>query len=378
MAGRRMKKQMLVRLRFRRRKGRDMVQDVSFDYYYGLQAESYSFYRIPKVLMTDPFYKKLSAESKIVYGLMLNRMSLLIKNGWTDNLGRVYIVFTVEEMTEMMNCCRTSAIKMTSELEKIGLIEKKRVGQGKASIIYVKDFMSRKDLSRGIVSADKHEAGSEGKETDGAGENPEVNVPESQKSKKLTSRSKENGLLEVQKIDFKKSKKQTSRSPENRLLEVQKMDPSYTDYSKTDRSETESNLIYPENRMGFDRDRMDSYLMNSSLIKKNIEYGLLCMQYPKDEVDGIVSIMTGAVCTTKPFLVIGGDEVPAQLVKEELLKVTFEHVQYVFECLGRNGSQVRNIKQYLLTSLYNAPATIGHYYGAQVRYDMGAGASRFA
>ena len=138
-----------------------------------MQAEAYTFFRIPKVLFTDPYFKKLSCEAKVLYGLLLDRMSLSVKNKWFDDQGRVYITFTIEDATEMMGCCRQTAVKLLAELDTqkgIGLIEKKRLGLGKANIIYVKNFMLREEG---------------------------------------TSRSLKNRLQEVQKSYLKKSKNQT-------------------------------------------------------------------------------------------------------------------------------------------------------------------------
>ena len=120
-----------------------MNYSATFNYFYGKQADAYSLYRIPKVLFTDSFFSKLSCEAKVLYGLMLDRMSLSIKNQWLDDQGRVYIIFTIEEVKTYMGCCRQSSVNILAELDSekgIGLIEKKRLGFGKANIIYVKNF----------------------------------------------------------------------------------------------------------------------------------------------------------------------------------------------------------------------------------------------
>ena len=121
-----------------------MRQTAKFDYYYGTQAEAYSFYRIPKVLFTSAYFKKLSCEAKVLYGLMLDRMSLSIKNRWFDEEGKVYIIFSIDDVKEYMGCHQQKAVKLMQELDQekgIGLIEKKRIGFGKANTIYVKNFI---------------------------------------------------------------------------------------------------------------------------------------------------------------------------------------------------------------------------------------------
>ena len=121
-----------------------MGQTAKFDYYYGTQADTYSFYRIPKVLFTCAYFKELSCEAKVLYGLMLDRMSLSLKNRWFDDEGRVYIIFSLDDVMEHLGCQRQKAVKLIKELDQekgIGLIEKKRIGFGKANTIYVKNFI---------------------------------------------------------------------------------------------------------------------------------------------------------------------------------------------------------------------------------------------
>lgn len=122
------------------------MQEIQFDYYRGMEADQYTFYRIPKVLFTSDCFKSLSCEAKVLYGLLLDRMSLSIKNRWLDEQDRVYIIFTVEDVMEFLNCSRQKAIKNLAELDAekgIGLIEKKRLGLGKPNVIYVKNFIIR-------------------------------------------------------------------------------------------------------------------------------------------------------------------------------------------------------------------------------------------
>src|SRR5699024_288910 len=129
-----------------------------FDYFYGGQAGLFSFYRIPKALFTDARIRGISAEAKILYGLLLDRMGLSVKNGWTDYTGRVYIIFTTEEIMEALYCADNKATKLMKELESCGLIERKRRGLGKPSLIYVKNFISESSEPR-IQSRENHDSG---------------------------------------------------------------------------------------------------------------------------------------------------------------------------------------------------------------------------
>lgn len=113
-----------------------------YDYFYGQQAELFSFYRVPKVLFTDEKFSNISSDAKLLYGIMLDRMNLSAKNGWVDELGRVYIIFTIEEVKGALGCAEKKAVKLLHELEnKCGLIERKRIGLGKPNYIYVKNFV---------------------------------------------------------------------------------------------------------------------------------------------------------------------------------------------------------------------------------------------
>ena len=108
---------------------------MAFDYFYGAQSQQFAFYRIPKVLFTDNRFQNISTEGKVLYGLLLDRVSLSMENGWIDDEGRVYIIFTLTTIRQAMNCAEKSAIKYLTELEEFGLIERIRQGFGKGDVI---------------------------------------------------------------------------------------------------------------------------------------------------------------------------------------------------------------------------------------------------
>ncbi|WP_243144345.1 replication initiator protein A [Flavonifractor plautii] len=120
-----------------------MGQTVSFDYFYGGQSDTFSYYRIPRLLITGQQFKGLSTDAKLLYGLMLDRMGLSARNGWYDELGRVYIYYPLDEVQADLNCGHDKATKLLSELDTgkgIGLIERVKQGQGRPAKIYVKQF----------------------------------------------------------------------------------------------------------------------------------------------------------------------------------------------------------------------------------------------
>lgn len=114
---------------------------MQYEYFYGAQAEQFSFYRIPKALFTEPNFRELSTDAKVLYGILLDRMSLSLKNQWLDAQNKIYIIFTVEEIMDALNCANQKATRLMVELEKqAGLIERKRQGLGRPNLIYVKNF----------------------------------------------------------------------------------------------------------------------------------------------------------------------------------------------------------------------------------------------
>ena len=132
------------------------------NYFTGGQADLFSFYRLPKILFADPRFRGISAEAKILYGLLLGRMSLSVKNGWLDSTGRGYIIFTGEAIMDSPACGNKKAVGLLRELEeKAGLIERRRQGLGRPNLIYVKNFAEvsdshfqkcQNDTSSGVIS----------------------------------------------------------------------------------------------------------------------------------------------------------------------------------------------------------------------------------
>ena len=327
-----------------------MEQKVSFDYFYGTQADQYSFYRIPKALFQDEYFRNLSSDAKILYGLMLDRMSLSIKNQWFDEQNRAYIYFSIEDIMDLLNCGKNKAIKSLQELDQengIGLIEKKRQGFGKTNIIYVKSF----------VIPDKKIAVQE-------------DLPgTSQKFEIQTADEKEDDT-EVCKINFKKSQKQTSRSPENKLPEVCKSNTNYNNLSYNKENDTESDQI-GSSQIRF-IDGMATIQAYGSLIKENIDYDNLLITHPFEQelIKGIYELILETVLCQNEEILIASNWYPVQLVKSKFLKLKYSHIEYVIECLKKNTSKVKNIKKYMLAALFNAPTTIDGYYQAEVNHDM--------
>lgn len=325
-----------------------MAAGTEFDYYYGDESNQFSFYRIPRQLVTGERFKRLSTDAKLLYGLLLDRMGLSAKNGWYDEAGRVYIYYTLDEIQSDLSCGHEKAVKLLAELDKgkgFGLIERVKQGQGRPSKIYVKRFTTRAIPPR-----------------------PADPDPEPSPRPPI-----------IRSLDFRKSEVQTSENRKSRLpktgsADFRKSDASYIKSNQTDSSYTNPSIhLSPSGR---DEGWIDRYDCQEE-IKTRIGYELLCQRYEPEDVDGIVDLIADTLTTTRPTLRIGGEIIPAEDVQSRFLSLEYEHLEYVFDSLERTTTQIRNIRAYLLTALYNAPTTVNQFYQAEIRHDFGAIATGF-
>ena len=121
---------------------------------------------------------------------------------------------------------------------------------------------------------------------------------------------------------------------------------------------------------------LDAHSIKES-IQEKIEYKFIVQRYDKDRLDEIVDLMVETLCSKRDYITVAGDDYPASLVKERLQRIDSTHIEYVFECLDKNTTFIRNIKKYLLTTLFNAPSTIDSYYTALVKHDLYGTGSHF-
>ena len=281
------------------------------NYFYKSESEQFAFYRIPKLLFTDSRYAGISVEAKVLYGLMLDRMSLSVRNNWVDDDNRVYIYFTLEEITDYLSIGKDKGVKLLKELDGI-LIERKKQGLGKPVMIYVLNFVDNQNLVQSVDNS----------------------------AEVLTS--------EIPKSALRK----------NRTLDFGKSDSNNTDINNTDLNKTD---ISSSSRISFaalERER-EEY---RDVIKTNIEYDILIQQYAAEKIDSFVNIMVDALCSFDDMISVNSMQVPREVVKRKLLKLDYMHIVYVIDCLDENSTRIRNYKSYILTMLYNAPDTMNHYY----------------
>lgn len=374
-----------------------MESKFTFDYYYGVEAEQFSFYRIPRALIKDNRFKELSSDAKLLYGLMLDRMAMSMKNGWLDSENRVYIIYTLENIMDDLNCGKDKGVKILAELDRtkgVGLIERKKRGLGKPTIIYVKNFIT--------CAVQEDERMSE--TTDGANkvflnDNEEVQSSEKPKSGEAASRSPEFGKTEVLTSDMSKSEKNVYRSPEfgktealasdmqtSGLLENRSVDFGKTDtnYNNTNYNELNYNNHINQSAQGPQAanektdaiDMMDEINIYMQMIRENIEYDYY-MSYgvgkDKEMVEELYQIICDVVCVKRSTIRIGKEEYPYELVKAKFLKLKQSHIEYVMGCMKNTVTKIGNIRSYMITTLYNAPSTINHYFQQEVNHDMFGG-----
>lgn len=285
---------------------------MTLDYFYGQAGELFSFFRIPKALFQEQQFQDLSTDAKTLYGILLDRMSLSVKNEWFDKKGRVFIIFTIEDVKRTLRCADNKATRLLRELEEFGLIERKRRGQGKPCLVYVKNF-SAESSKESVKNRDND---------DSCGSKIACQDP-------------------VKSRGIKKKENKTEMNNTNLIL--------------SDESEKMKN-----------RELLEEYFSHS------LEIDLLLRLYPDDEdtLYQIVNLLVDTCATNRKLLHIAGDDKPAEVVRSRFMKLNADHIRFVLKCLAENSNPIRNMKQYLLASLYNAPTTMQLSYQNQTNHDL--------
>ena len=230
-----------------------------FDYFYGQSGEMFSYFRVPKILFRDIKFKDLSTDAKTLYGILLDRMGLSVKNGWLDEQGRVYIIFPVQEVMDALGCADNKATKLFRELEKFGLIERKRRGLGKPNLIYVKNFADPRCRNRG-------------KNDSGNADSGEQDAAKQRRNK--------------------------------------------TEWNKTEESEPDPFSSDAESELD-ERTRLEAYFMQS------LEVDLLLRVCPDEEdtIDQIVNLLVDTCSSKRRMLRVAGDDKPAEVVRSRFMKL---------------------------------------------------------
>lgn len=409
------------------------MNDIIFDYYRGVEAEQYSFYRIPKMLFTDTIFQDLSCEAKVLYGLMLDRMSLSLKNHWMDEEERVYIIFTVNNICDLMNCGTQKAVRLLKELDVktgIGLIEKKRLGLGKPNVIYVKNFMIKdeegekqqteqkqsriveieelQDKRQKFLNDENHNSGIvkiinqenaelevQNSENHNSGmmkmENQAVSETQLKNSENHNSERKnsENPLdYEAKSKEFGKNQEKiieqkdsiasgaqfkNSENQNSRVVKNNILEFSKSQSNKTNINKTDNNQSILSKNVDLSEDEMDKINHCRKIVKEQISYTAFEQNkfYRIELVDELVELMTEIfMMPDEAFERVNGTEKSIAVIKSRFCKINQLHIEYVLDSMQKNQTNIGNIKAYLLTALYNSTITMDSYYQARVNYDL--------
>lgn len=284
----------------------------------GGQSGQFLFFRLPKALFTDAAFQGLDAEAKVLYAAFLDRMSLSVQNDWRDEAGRVYIYYTVADAAQLLGCSEKKAGSLTAQLERFGLISRKRQGLGRPNRIYVRPLDA-----------------------------PDAAEPQ----------------------------RQTRPADVSAPVPSEGQDESNVRSNNTENLETESS--YPESKQIHQIGRTDG-MERSAQVRKAFEerweLAYVLEQRPQDAALAreVLELAVDTVCSSRSSLPIGGEDRPMDQVRSVYLSLDRWHLEYVLDAVKRSRKPVRNMRAYLLTALYNAPTTIESYYDAWVRSDGAA------
>lgn len=300
---------------------------MGFDYFYGRGTEPFAFLQVPRVLIEDERFADITTDAKFLYSFMLNRSFLSARSGWLDDAGRVYIYYTLEQIMADMHCANQKGTKLLKELEKVGLIERQKQGQGKATRIYVKDFSTglHGDRNRKSENHENHES-----------RDVKITSPDSWKSC-------------TNKIHINK-----------------------TNMRETDPINLSAESANPGEKVGRMDDPMRIRKQYEDYLREKLSIDVLIQNNPCDvgRINEIFNLMLDILCSTAKTIRISGDDKPIDVVRAQFMKIDSGHMEYILDCFKHQITDIRNVKQYLLATIYNAPLTIDHYYTSKVNYDM--------
>lgn len=384
---------------------------MKFDFYYGEESEQYSFYSVPKMFFTCERFAALSAMSKLLYGFLLDRMSLSRKRNWIDDKNRAYIKYSLNAITKDMGVSKNSVIKYMRELQEFGLIMK-YPNEGMEDIIYVMDYSRVKQADTyssddkqndNVLYLDSQSSGAAYKTDTGQ---PDNAPPGFNTAIALSNRN------DTKKIQDTGCKGESTLRGGSKSEPVQKMNQFKN--CTGSKSELVQNLHHPHkendnniynniNNQSTKTDKIDRYIYNNpsinhtgkidridktgkqisgvnantvyahirELVKQNIDYDIMIeRQECKDWYDEYYNLIVEVLTRQKDTIRISGEDYSADMVRERFMKLNGLDLQYVHEQMSRTTSDIKNIKAYLTKALFNAPTTRASYWESRVNHDL--------
>lgn len=325
-----------------------MGKKLDLNYFYGPESDQFNFIRIPKLLLTDPMYETLGLEEVVTYSILLDRMNLSSKNGWFDELGRVFVYCSIETVMENANCKKNKAIDVLKNLDAIGLIEKVKI-PGRGTKIYVKNF-----------------------------------IPQNNQKFKNQTFGKENPAPQEQVCSYQDYVDNSEVVYETNYTRPQNQ-PVPVCFSNPNNNKTNNNIlsntsirIIPTSEYKARQQRKQETEMGldemgyAELIRDNLELDSLIQDNPYDKefLEGLYDLILETVLCKSESIIVASNKYSTNFVRSKLLKLNKFHIEYVMDCWKKLTDVPRNVKKYLLASLFNAPSTSDAYIRAEVSRDM--------
>lgn len=376
---------------------------MKFDFYYGEESEQYSFYSVPKMFFTCERFAGLSAMSKLLYGFLLDRMSLSRKRNWIDDKNRAYIKYSLNAITKDMGVSKNSVIKYMRELQEFGLIMK-YPNEGMEDIIYVMDYSRVKQADTyssddkqndNVLYLDSQSSGAAYKTDTGQPDNapPGFNTVIALSNRNDTKKIQDAGckgdstLRGGSKSELVQNLHHPHKENDNNIYNNINNQSTKTDkidrYIYNNPSINQSNLSISHTGK---IDRIDKtgketqisgvnantvYAHIRDLVKKNIDYDIMIeRQECKDWYDEYYNLIVEVLTRQKDTIRISGEDYSADMVRERFMKLNGLDLQYVHEQMSRTTSDIKNIKAYLTKALFNAPTTRASYWESRVNHDL--------
>ena len=326
------------------------------------------FYRLPAALFASSKYRELSAEAKLTYALLLDRMFLSQKYGWVDEDGDVYIVYRRDELAEILNISARKTTGVFQELTAAELLVERRVGLGQPNRLYV---------LKTELNDEEAESFSEKSEP-----TPSASFDQEPPNDRALSGSENTENPDAQKMRIRPANfaHQTRRicasDPQNlRVPYTKDNNIKHTTMNQTECNQTKNNQIeyrgdsipfrrFPTTGKGTEANQpveQDSVTVAAEQVKADIDYDQLVAERSDDRerLDEIVEIIAETVSTSRKTVRIASDDYPAELVKKKFRRLDRKHISFVLDNLRRNTTDIRDVRQYIRAALFNAPSTIG-------------------
>ena len=393
-----------------------MSDAICLDYFYGDEVKIESFYRLPRAFLTNEFYSNISTEVTVLYGLMLDRVALSMRNGWREPDGRVFIYFTLNDAIRLLHVGKNKAVSLFQQMEKLDLIRRRKQGQGKPARVFVRTFVEAAPENADAPAPDCAET-SPNVTPPTATPEPEIMettpiietaVPaESAPMPEPTRETIPTPVHDVKRpappVEEQRNQSVTrEETPETvrngiagllnecavgvrRLGDI--LAQRLTNGGGVPMNAGSAATAAPDVRkestgkpicQSYVRDLMyeGDRWRNVNLIRQEIEENVnLSMLKNKDfdaitQLCGYMDIMVDACCEQTPTVRINGSEYSRAMVRKRMYELDATHLEYVYDCMRECAPKVRNIRAYILTALYNSYDTIDLYYEAKVSHDM--------